>query len=91
MCLGIPGKVTETNREHDMLMGKVDFGGVSKQICLDLTPDVQVDQYVIVHVGFALQVIDEDEAEQIFEFLRQMDDLDELEAADPDPSAESVP
>lgn len=96
MCLGIPGKVVETYNEHDMLMGKVDFGGVSKQICLTLTPDVEVDQYVIVHVGFALHVIDESEAQQIFAFLEAMDDLDELaapnvELADPDSNAEPLP
>lgn len=91
MCLGIPGKVVETYEEHDVLMGKVDFGGVYKQVCLNLTPDVQVDQYVIVHVGFALNVIDEAEAAQIFEFLRCMDDLDELNAGESDSEVESVP
>lgn len=80
MCLGIPGKVIDTYEEHDMLMGKVDFGGVSKQVCLAHTPEVELGQYVIVHVGFALQVIDEEEAQQIFKFLESMDDLDELSA-----------
>ena len=56
MCLGIPGKVIETYHEHDVLMGKVDFGGVFKRVCLEHTPDVQPGQYVIVHVGFALEV-----------------------------------
>ncbi|HWE93945.1 MAG: hybG [Phycisphaerales bacterium] len=78
MCLGIPGRVTRTYREHDVLMGKVDFGGVSKQVCLDHVPDVQVGQYVLVHVGFALSMIDEEEAGRVFEFLEQMDQLDEL-------------
>ena len=91
MCLGIPGKVVETYEEHDMRMGKVDFGSVFKQVCLNLTPDVQLDQYVIVHVGFALQVIDEAEAQQIFEFLECMDDLGELDAGDPGSNVESVP
>ncbi len=91
MCLGIPGKVVETYEEHDVLMGKVDFGGVSKQICLSMTPDVQEGQYVIVHVGFALQVIDEAEARQIFAFLEAMDDLDELSVGNPESSAETLP
>jgi hydrogenase expression/formation protein HypC len=78
MCLGIPGRVTRTYREHDVLMGKVDFGGVSKQVCLDHVPNVQVGQYVLVHVGFALSMIDEEEAGRVFEFLEQMDQLDEL-------------
>jgi hydrogenase expression/formation protein HypC len=89
MCLGIPGKVVETYEEHDVLMGKVDFGGVFKQVCLNLTPEVQIDQYVIVHVGFALNVIDEAEAQQIFEFLKCMDDLDELNAGESDSEVES--
>ncbi|WP_345325172.1 HypC/HybG/HupF family hydrogenase formation chaperone [Novipirellula rosea] len=80
MCLGIPGKVVATFIEHDVLMGKVDFGGIFKQVCLNLTPDAEVGKYVIVHVGFALQVIDEAEAEKVFEFLKQMDDLQELAA-----------
>ncbi len=78
MCLGIPGKVIETYTEHDALMGKVDFGGVFKRVCLAHTPQVQPGQYVIVHVGFALNVIDEAEAQQIFEFLDRMDELGEL-------------
>ncbi len=87
MCLGIPGRITEIYRQHDVLMGKVDFGGVRKEVCLNLTPEVAVDQYVIVHVGFSLQVIDEGEAQQIFAFLESMDDLDELNVGmDPDDS-----
>ena len=82
MCLGIPGKVTGTYREHDVLMGKVDFGGVSKQVCLEHVPDVQVGQYVIVHVGFALSRIDDDEASRVFEFLEKMNQLDELKPTD---------
>jgi len=84
MCLGIPGKVTETYREHDILMGKVDFGGVSKRVCLEHVPGVATGQYVIVHVGFALSVIDEDEAQRVFAFLAGMDELDELEQGEVD-------
>ncbi len=79
MCLGIPGRVVETYREHDVLMGKVDFGGISKRVCLEHVPDVRVDEYVLVHVGFALSRIDEAEARRVFEFLDSMDQLDELE------------
>ena len=63
MCLGIPGKVVEVYREHDLLMGKVDFGGVLKRVCLEYVPDVAVGEYVLVHVGFALTQLDETEAE----------------------------
>jgi hydrogenase expression/formation protein HypC len=78
MCLGIPGKVIKTFHEHDVLMGKVDFSGVVKQVCLEHVPDVQIGQYVLVHVGFALSKIDETEAQRVFDFLAQMDQLDEL-------------
>ena len=80
MCLAIPGKVVETYREHDVLMGKVEFGGVSKRVCLEHVPDVRPDEYVLVHVGFALARIDEVEARRVFEFLDGMDQLDELKA-----------
>jgi len=83
MCLGIPGKVVETYREHDVLMGKVEFGGVSKRVCLEHVPEVRPDDFVLVHVGFALARIDEAEANRVFEFLDGMNQLDELR--DPPP------
>jgi hydrogenase expression/formation protein HypC len=78
MCLGIPGKVVEIYREHDVLMGKIDFGGVSKRACLEHVPHVRTGDYVIVHVGFALNTIDAAEAERVFQFLDEMNQLDEL-------------
>jgi hydrogenase expression/formation protein HypC len=78
MCLAVPGKVVETYREHDVLMGKVDFGGVSRRVCLEHVPEVRPDEYVLVHVGFALSRIDEEEARRVFEYLEQMDQLEEL-------------
>jgi hydrogenase expression/formation protein HypC len=83
MCLGIPGKVTDTYREHGVLMGKVEFGGVSKRVCLEHVPDVQPGEYVLVHVGFALSKLDEAEAARVFEYLRQLGQLEELEEAPP--------
>jgi hydrogenase expression/formation protein HypC len=82
MCLGIPGRVVETYTEHDVLMGKVDFGGVFKRVCLAHTPHVQIGEFVIVHVGFALDVIKEDEAKQVFAFLDAMNELGELKQGD---------
>src|SRR5271154_1360708 len=79
MCLGIPGKVIKIFREHDVLMGKIDFSGVIKQVCLEHVPQVQIGQYVLVHVGFALSSIDEAEAVKVFEFLKGMEQLEELE------------
>ncbi|MCA1685064.1 MAG: HypC/HybG/HupF family hydrogenase formation chaperone [Planctomycetia bacterium] len=78
MCLGIPGKVVDTYREDDVLMGRVDFGGVSKRVCLEHVPDVRPSEYVLVHVGFALSVIDEAEAGRVFAFLESMNQLDDL-------------
>ena len=78
MCLAIPGKVIHTYKEHDVLMGKVDFSGVTKRVCLEHVPSVSVGEYVLVHVGFALQRIDEAEAQKVFEFLEKMNQLDEL-------------
>src|SRR5277367_361897 len=80
MCLGIPGKVVKTFQEHDVLMGKVDFSGVVKQVCLEHVPQVKIGQYVLVHVGFALSAIDEKEAMMVFDFLEKMNQLDELES-----------
>ena len=85
MCLGVPGRVTETYQEHDVLMGKVDFGGVFKRVCLEHVPDVKPGEYVIVHVGFALSKIDEEEARQVFAFLENMNELDELHLEDSSP------
>lgn len=90
MCLGIPGKVVRTFHEHDVLMGKVDFGGVCKQVCLEHVPDVAIGEYVLVHVGFALSKIDEAEARQVFEFLGKMQQLDELNVASPGDSSEPL-
>jgi hydrogenase expression/formation protein HypC len=78
MCLGIPGKVVETYDQDGLWMGKVDFGGVRKQVCFEHTANALPGQYVIVHVGFALHVIDEQEAVQIFSFLAKMNELSEL-------------
>jgi hydrogenase expression/formation protein HypC len=80
MCLAIPGRVVETYREHDVLMGKVDFGGVARRVCLEHVPEARTDDYVLVHVGFALSIIDQAEAQQIFTYLERMNQLDELEA-----------
>ena len=86
MCLGIPGKVVEFTEESPlgMTMVKVSFGGIIKESCLVYVPEAQVGDYVIVHAGFALSVIDEEEAMEVFEMLRQMEELAELEASQPE-------
>jgi hydrogenase expression/formation protein HypC len=83
MCLGIPGKVVNTYREHDVLMGRIDFSGIVKSVCLEHVPTVTPGQYVLVHVGFALSQIDEDEARQVFEFLDRMKQLEDLKVPSP--------
>lgn len=80
MCLGIPGKLIQTYRENDVRMGKVDFGGVWKRVCLEHVPEARPGDYVLVHVGFALSVLDEEEAARVFAFLEEMNQLDELKA-----------
>jgi hydrogenase expression/formation protein HypC len=80
MCLGVPGKITEIqDNALGMAMGKVNFGGISKEVCLAYVPEAQIGEYVIVHAGFALSVIDEKEAMEVFEMLKEMQELSDLE------------
>ena len=77
MCLGIPGKIIEVYETNGLQMGKIDFGGVVKEACLAYVPEAQVGDYTIVHVGFALNIIDEDEAQKTLELLSEIGALDE--------------
>ncbi len=80
MCLAIPGKITSISGEEPLTrMGKIDFGGVLKDASLAYVPEAKVGDYVIVHVGFAISRVDEEEAQKVFEYLREMEDLAELE------------
>ena len=80
MCLGVPGQVTEIwlSSESGLPLARVDFGGIRKEICLSFTPEVQVGDYVIVHVGFAISQIDEAEATQALALLADMGQLVEI-------------
>ena len=80
MCLAIPGKVVEIYDRQLMRMGRVQFGGITREACLEYVPEAEVGQYVLVHVGFALSVVDEEEARRTYELLETMDQLTELEA-----------
>jgi hydrogenase expression/formation protein HypC len=82
MCLGIPGKVLDVRHEDGVRMATVQFGGITKQACLEHVPEAQPGDYVVVHVGFALSRIDEAEARRIFDLLAEMKALEELEAPD---------
>jgi hydrogenase expression/formation protein HypC len=87
MCLAIPGKLIEiVQHTSGIRMGRADFGGVVKQICLEYTPEAQLDDYVLVHVGFALSTIDEEEATRTFNLLDEMKQLGELDTPDVEPS-----
>ena len=77
MCLGIPAKIVELYQLNGVKMGKADFGGVIRETCLEYLPDIQVGDYAIVHVGFGISQLDEEEAIQTLEMLRQMDMLAE--------------
>ena len=73
MCLGVPGKILSLEPNAiGMTMGKVSFGGVAKEVCLAYVPEAQVGDYVIVHAGFALNTLDEQEANEVFDLLEQM-------------------
>ena len=73
MCLGVPGKVIEIYETNNMKMGKVDFGGVVKEACIEYLPEVKVGSYVLIHVGFALSEIDEEEAHKTMEMIREIE------------------
>lgn len=76
MCLGVPGKILETHERDGLLMGQVDFGGIRREVCLAYTPEAAVGEYVIVHAGFALNVISEQEAQETLDLLRQIMDIE---------------
>ena len=81
MCLAIPGKLIEISQDaHGVRMGKANFGGIVKQVCLEYTPEAIAGEYVLVHVGFAISTVDEEEAKRTYELLEQMDQLTELNA-----------
>jgi hydrogenase expression/formation protein HypC len=86
MCLAIPGKLIDIFADGDIRMGNVDFGGVKKRVCLEHVRDAKVGEYVLVHVGFALAKVDEQEAERTFALLRELGELEDELAASEDVS-----
>jgi len=80
MCLAVPGKIVSIEGDDPILRdGKVNFGGVVKRVNLSLVPEAKIGDYVVVHVGLALSIVDEEEAKQVFEFLKTMGELSEIE------------
>ena len=86
MCLGIPGRIVETFQRDELPMAKVEFGGILKDICLAYTPDAQPGQYVLVHVGFAINQIDETEAQEVFRYIEEIE-----QSAQNEPESSSGP
>ena len=85
MCIRDSGKIVQIDENPiGMSMGRVNFGGILKEVCLAYVPEAQVGDYVVVHVGFAISCIDEAEAQEVFKFLAEMEELAELEIPQPD-------
>lgn len=72
MCLAIPGKITQIYQKDSLHMAKIDFGGISREICLAYTPEAKVGDYALIHVGFAISLMDEDEAQETLKLIREV-------------------
>lgn len=77
MCLGVPGKVVEIYEQHGTRMGKVDFSGIQKEVCLAYIPDIEVGDYTVIHVGFAITKLDEESALETLKMFRDLGILEE--------------
>ena len=84
MCLAIPGKFLEVFEDRGVRMGRADFGGTVRKICLESLPEAGIGDYVLVHVGFALSKVDPEEAERTYRLLEELDELGELDAPQAD-------
>ncbi|MGB9674473.1 MAG: HypC/HybG/HupF family hydrogenase formation chaperone [Anaerolineales bacterium] len=89
MCLGVPGKIIEIYDANGLKMGKIDFGGVTREACLEYVPEAQIGDYALIHVGFALNLISEEEAMETLEMLTQIADLGEQMAQEDNYNAEN--
>ena len=81
MCLGVPGKIIEIYNDRGLLMCKVDFGGAVREACIETLPDAKVGEYTIVHAGFALNLLSEEEAQATLDLLRQISAVEDGEAS----------
>ena len=77
MCLAVPGKIIEIYEQNDLCMAKIDFGGISREVCLSYVPEAQVGQYCVIHVGFAISLLDEEEAMETLNLLKQIENFEE--------------
>jgi hydrogenase expression/formation protein HypC len=78
MCLGIPGKVLDVG-DDDLRMGRIEFGGIVKEACLAYVPEARAGDYVVVHAGFAISRVDEEQAQQFFAYLEALDEVGDAE------------
>ena len=85
MCLGVPGKIVEMYEKGGLHMAKVDFGGIFREACLDYVPEAQVGEYCIIHVGFAISLLNESEALETLDLLRQIGAIEEEMGPEPTP------
>ncbi len=76
MCLGIPGKITEIYQKDSLQMAKIDFGGIIKEVCLAYTPEAEVGNYALIHVGFAISLMDEEEAQETLKLIKEVADFE---------------
>ncbi len=76
MCLGVPARIIDTYECNGLAMGKVDFGGITQEVCLAYVPEAKVGQYAVIHVGFALNLLDEEEALATLELLKQIGEFE---------------
>ncbi len=77
MCLGVPGRIIEVYESNDLKMGKIDFGGVVREACLAYVPNAEVGEYVVVHVGFAISLLSEEEAHETLALLREIINIED--------------
>ncbi len=83
MCLGIPGKILEINDQMGIKMGRVDFGGAIRDVCLQAIPDAKIGDYTIVHAGFGLNILSEEEAMETLQLIREISSLEDELGIDP--------
>ncbi|MGZ9164567.1 MAG: HypC/HybG/HupF family hydrogenase formation chaperone [Anaerolineales bacterium] len=76
MCLGIPGKIIEIYQKDSLRMAKIDFGGIVKEACLEYIPEAKVHDYALIHVGFAISLMDEEEAQETLKLIREVAEIE---------------
>ena len=82
MCLGVPGKIIETYEKQGLQMAQVDFSGVKREACIEYVPEAKIGDYAIIHVGFAISLLSEEEAQETLDLLRQVIAAGEMEDED---------